>query len=418
MLHEWWVLRAFNRGTIIVLLVTALDSFGYFGIQGVLFNLYLLRLGLGAELIGLLIASGQLTWAAVALPAGAVGRRFGLRVALVAGGALSALGMGLVLLVELLPGSLWLPWLFGSWSILWIGAALYSVNSPPYLMHVTTAATRHQAFAAQGAVIAFMGFGGSLAGGLLPGLFAAVTGASLAQPAPYRYALWAAPLAYLLCALLWCGAQPVAPVKQAPTARASDKPLGLFGFLVLLVLLQTASEGAMLTFGNVYLDLHLGVPTVLIGTILAAGQLLSVVGILAVPYLLRRHGAPTTLLWTTLGLGATLLPLALVKSWLPATLGLIGIILLSAMNGPLRTVFSQEIVLPRWRTTTSALLTIGMALGWASAAALGGYLIAQRGFSPLFLISAGLALVAALLLLGYLRLQPHASMDVVPEVAE
>src|SRR6187431_535124 len=47
-------------------------------------------------------------------------------------------------------------WLLG------IGAGLYSVNCPPYLMHVNTAETRHHAFAAQGAVLAFMAFAGSL----------------------------------------------------------------------------------------------------------------------------------------------------------------------------------------------------------------------------------------------------------------
>src|ERR671932_559453 len=77
------------------------------GNQAVLLNLYLLRLGLGAQFIGLLIASGQLTWAIAALPAGAIGQRLGLRATLILASALAALGMGLLLLVELLPRSLW-----------------------------------------------------------------------------------------------------------------------------------------------------------------------------------------------------------------------------------------------------------------------------------------------------------------------
>jgi MFS family permease len=405
MFHDWRVLRAFNRGTHIFLMVCALDAFGYFGIQAVLLNLYLLRLGFGSEFIGLLIASGQLIWAIAALPAEAIGRRLGLRTTLILASALAALGMGLVLLVEVLPRPLWTLWLFGSWAVLWIGTALYSVNSPPYLMHVSSVETRNHAFAAQGVLLAFMGFAGSFVAGLLPGLFVSWIGGSLDQPSPYRYALWLAPVSYLLCALLWIGARPVHVVKTTETVSTTSKPLGLFMFLVLMVFLQTASEGAVLTFFNVYLDTHLGVPTAQIGTIFGIGQLLSIVGALAVPHLLLRWGAPSTLAWTTLGIGGAMLPLALLTHWFPATISFTIISSMSAMNGSMRNVFSQEIVLPQWRTTTSALLTIGLALGWASTAALGGYLIAQAGFSMLFLISAGLALAAVVLLWGYMHLQ-------------
>jgi MFS family permease len=403
MVRAWEALRGFNRGTVIFLLVCALDAFGYFGIQNVLFNLYLLRLGFGPEFIGLLIASGQLLWAVAALPAGVAGQRLGIRATMILAFVLAALGMGLVLLVETLPRSLWPAWLLACWGVLWVGTALYSVNSPPYLMQVTTARTRAYAFAAQGVVLAIMGFAGSFVAGLLPGIAVARLGGSLEQASPYRFALWAAPVAYLLCALLWTGARPVQVAKPAEEAQAAPKPLGLFVFLVLMVFLQTASEGALLSFFTVYLDTRLGVPTGQIGAIVGIGQLLSVTGVLAVPHLLLRCGAPQTLKWTTLGIGLAMVPLALLPQWLPAAVGFAGVSALSAINGPVRNVLSQEIVAPRWRPTTSALLTVGLALGWASTAAIGGYLIAQAGFDKLFLISAGLALAAALLLWAYLR---------------
>src|SRR3954469_19119079 len=322
MFQDWRVFRAFNCGTHIFLIVCALDAFGYFGIQAVLLNLYLLRLGYGAQFIGLLIASGQLIWAIAALPAGAIGRRLGLRATLILSSILAALGMGLLLLVEVLPRPVWILWLFGCWAILWIGAALYRRKRPLYLMHVTTAATRKHAFAAQGAVLAFMGFAGSLVAGWLPEVLVPWAGGSLEQASPYRYALWAAPVSYLLCALLWTGARPVRVVKTSAAVSTTSKPLGLFVLVVLLVFLQTASEGA-LSFFNVYLDTHLGVPTPQIGSILSIGQLLSIVGVLAVPHLLLRFGAPSTLTWTTLGVGIAMVPLALFPHWFPATIGFI-----------------------------------------------------------------------------------------------
>src|SRR5262245_34981756 len=113
MVSDWHILQTFHRSIWRYLLVWALLSFSYFGVQSVLLNLYLLRLGFGSPFIGMLAASGQLIWAVAALPAGVLGRRVGLRTALVAGSALLALAMRALLLVEALPRSLWTLWLFG-----------------------------------------------------------------------------------------------------------------------------------------------------------------------------------------------------------------------------------------------------------------------------------------------------------------
>src|SRR5437870_10570516 len=95
----WFIVRGFNSSVRLWLLTWALAAFGYFGLQGVLLNLYLLRLGFGPEFIGLLLGSGQLMWAIAAIPAGAVGRRIGLRTALLSGIVLLGVAFALRLLV-------------------------------------------------------------------------------------------------------------------------------------------------------------------------------------------------------------------------------------------------------------------------------------------------------------------------------
>lgn len=405
MLSDWRVVRGFNRNIWIFLSAWGLAAFGYFGIQGVLLNLYLLRLGFGPEFIGLLIASGQIIWAILALPAGAVGRQLGLRAALVTGYTLSALGIGLLLLVETLPQPMWSSWLYGCWMLMWVGVALNTVNSIPYLMSVSSAEERNHAFSAQGAVIALMAFMGSLLAGLLPGLFITLLGGSLDQPAPYRHALWLSPLMFLLCALLWTRAQPARLLKQGAAVSSSPRPyLGLFIFLGLIVFLPSASEGALRAFFNVYLDTALNVPLSQIGTIFAVGQLLPVVIAVMIPQLLRRWGTPLTLSLSAAGVGLAMLPLIMLSHWLPAALGFMGVVAMMTVNAPARNIFSQEITPEQWRTTTSAIVTIGLALGWASSAAFGGYIITSVGFKGLFVISAVLAGVAAIALWVYARL--------------
>ena len=403
MFRDWRVLFTFNRNVRLFLLAWALIAFGYFGVQGVLLNLYLLRLGFDTQFIGSLIASGQIAWALAALPAGAIGRRFGLRTALIIGSAISALGIGFLLIVEWLPKNDWAAWLYFAWILTWLGAALLTVNSIPYLLHMSTAEERNHAFVAQGAVIALLGFVGSVVAGFLPGVFADWIASALDQPAPYWYPLWLVPLVHLLCVVIWAKAQPVHLVKDSDSLEAAPMPLGIFVFLGLVVFLQTAGEGSVRAFFNVYLDQALQMPTTQIGAIFGIGQLVPVFISLIAPTLLSRWGAARVLALTSLGAGLVTLPLALFQHWIPATFGFVGLLSMLAINAPSRSIFSQEIVPPRWRTTTSAIATIGIGLGWASTALVGGYLIPRAGFSGLFWIGALLAFVAAVLLWGYNR---------------
>ena len=55
------------------------------------------------------------------------------------------------------------------------------------------------------------------------------------------------------------------------------------------------------------------------------------------------------------------------------------------------------------RTTTAAILTVGMGLGWASSAAVGGLLLEIMDFSGLFYLTAALAVLAAIVTWGYQR---------------
>src|SRR5690606_16661039 len=127
-------LRLLNRDIRFLLGMWALTAFAYFGIQGVLLNLYLLRLGYGPEFIGLLIGSGQLVWAAFALPAGMIGQRLGLRTALLAAHPLLAIGGGGILWAEHLPAAWQTAGLMAAWTVMWLGASLMTVNATPYMM--------------------------------------------------------------------------------------------------------------------------------------------------------------------------------------------------------------------------------------------------------------------------------------------
>jgi MFS family permease len=403
MLTDWRILLTFNGNLKRFLASWGLGSFAYFGIQGVLLNLYLIRLGYGPEFIGLLIASGQVVWGLMALPAVYVGRRLGFKAILVGGYLLQMLSMALVLSVEMLPPSLWAEWLFGSWVITWTGAALHTVNGIPYLMSASSPRERNYAFAAQAAIMPLMAFAGSIIAGLLPGQLAVWLGVSLDDPAPYRAALWLVPTCNLISATILMFSTQVQPVVEAAGAMVTRAPWRLFFFLGALTFLQTSGEGIIRTFFNVYLDQDLLVPTVQIGAIMGIAQLAPVASALLLPILLARWGAARTMSFASAVLGVVVLPLALIPLWPLATLGFIGVLSMSTVNGTSRNLFSQEVVAVRWRGTAAAVLTIGLALGWAGSAAGGGYLIGQLGFRGLFLLVVPVAWMSSFLVWSYMR---------------
>jgi MFS family permease len=168
MRNFWNVARQFDRNILRFLLVWSMIGFAYFGIIGVVLNLYLVRLGYGPEFIGRLHASGQLTWAIFALPAGLIGRKWGIKQAIIAATVVNAVGTIVMIAAESLPADLLSAGLTAGWLLTWIGAALITVNGAPYLMAVITPENRGYGFSAQQAAMGAATFRWQPAGRRLP----------------------------------------------------------------------------------------------------------------------------------------------------------------------------------------------------------------------------------------------------------
>src|SRR4051794_35245445 len=116
------------------------------GINSVIINLYLLRLGYGPEFIGLFNAAGLLAIAIFSLPSGMVGRRWGPRSGMIIGTSLMLIGYSLVPFGELVPAGIRSIWLVTMSVCGSCGIALYVVNTSPFLMGATGAVERNHAF--------------------------------------------------------------------------------------------------------------------------------------------------------------------------------------------------------------------------------------------------------------------------------
>jgi len=164
----------------------------------------------------------------------------------------------------------------------------------------------------------------------------------------------------------------------------------MLGAMALVTLLRAAGVGTSRVFFNVYLDDGLGVSTAQIGTLFAIVQLASVPAALAMPYLAARSGLYRVVVWCSLGIAASMLPLALVPHWAAATIGRIGTYSLSAIADPALSVYQLELVPQRWRSVMAGVASTALGVSWTALAFGGGFLIAGLGYRALFLGAAGL----------------------------
>jgi MFS family permease len=411
LLNYWYSLRRFNRDVYLYLIATALMGFTIDGgIYSVLFNLYLLRLGHGPELIGLVNSAGLITFASFSLPAGLLGSRWGGRRMMLAGLYLMIVGCSLLPFVEFMPLDWQVSWLIFTYVPTFLGLSLFFVNAAPFIMEVITPEERSQVFSVQVALWALAGFTGSLVGGFLPGFFATFLNSSLNEPDPYRYPLWLAAILLLPAIIAMSTTRPV-DTKQAPQEKKPGISLNQMGLLMLGVvammalirLLQVASMGTASTFINVYLDTNLHVSTATIGLLSALARLLSVPAALLTPFLSARRGSASVVVWASLGSTLSMLPLIFIPHWLAAGLSFMGVVALSSLRYSAFMVYSMELAPPDWRSTMSGAGEMAAGFSFALMALSGGYIIATLGYHTLFLIGFALSLVGTLLFWAYAR---------------
>ena len=397
-------LRQFNRDVRLFLVATALNGFSRFGIQMLLLNLYLLRLGYGPEFIGLFTAVSTFAYTLFCLPAGALGTRWGSRRMLITGAGMMMAGSLLLPLAEMTPPAWRAAWLMATSVLARLGLALYHVNGAPFLMGITGSEERVHAFSVEAGLGLLTGFAGSLVGGLLPGLFAAATSLPLEDPAPYRYPLLISGLLVIPAVLaLLSTHESHAERASERVARSTRPPYGLLALVAAVIFLRTAGEGPLRTFFNVYLDDALHTPTALIGSVTAAIQLLSGLAALAAPLVVARWDNRRIIILGALGTALSLLPVALIPHWKAAGLGTLGLSVLSWISLiPLR-IYTQEIVSSGWQPAMSGVLNMADGLSVAAMSLGGGYIISAVGYPALFLLGAALTASSALVFWAYFR---------------
>ena len=145
-------LRMINRDARLAILAMTAFGFTFYGLLAVVLNLYLLRLGYGPAFVGQFLGFGWLTYAATALLAGVMGRRWGSRRMMILGLGLHSLFLALIPLAANVRPSWQSAYLVVTYGLSLFFLATFLVNNIPYLMSVTAAEERTHAFSVRGAL--------------------------------------------------------------------------------------------------------------------------------------------------------------------------------------------------------------------------------------------------------------------------
>jgi MFS family permease len=374
---------------------TALLAGAHLGMMQLLKVLYILRLGYGPDYVGTVFASGALSFMLGSMVAGALGARFSPTRVIVVGAVVNVAGMALLPFTEAVPLSLRTFWPLLVQIVSSSGWAIVQVNLVPALAAFTTDDTRRGAFAMREALAGVGMFVCTLVGGLLPGLFASMTGTTTDDPTPYRLGLWGVVAVGAIGILPFLWVRRVEASRPSRTERQTRPPLLPLVVLVASGFLNNGATASCKAFASAYLDRAFGLPASLIGTVSSIGMLLAVAAALSGPRLARRHGGTYAMALAAMLLSLSLAQMGLVRHWLAVAIGYAIMLAVTALYVPAYQAQQMEMVAPQWRSLISAAGSMGMSLGFGTVSFGGGYIVTGLGYRPLFIIGAIMALGSA-----------------------
>ena len=441
-----WRFGRFQRNARLYLVSNALSGVTT-GIFLVLYNLYLVALGYGADFIGLILLVGTLGAGLAIFPAGWCVDRFGGKAILIWSSLLIAVaGIGLLLLRQPIP-------LLASSFVTGVGGAFVLVVNAPFLTVNSTPAERSHLFSLNIVLSLVTTVLGKVVGGVLPAWLMAPLPPWLAwflasQPAArsYQLALLLAgaiagpslvPLFLLSddrpdpCEAWHPQGPPTQPNHPVPlhlgdvpppddgaaahtggargrmTCSGTGKrcgvvgPLWVPGQLVLLSLTQVLiglGAGLFIPYFNIYFVQHLHASSALFGVVDGSATAITALFTLAAPWLAMRVGKVNTIALTQLASIPLLLTIGLTDVLpLAAVLYLFRYGLMDMSNGVFQ-VFSMEEVPEQRRGLANSSYQASFQVAWALSASLGGLIIVHLGYPPIFM----LAVVCYLLSVGVL----------------
>jgi MFS family permease len=380
MAQYWQDLRQMSRDARIFLAAAAVVGLGISGFS-VIYNLYLLELGLSPGNIGTIIAASVVGLAVAGLPGSYLADRTNPRLIVLAAIAASVMTMSLRATFTSVGGLILAAFLNGA------NSSLFWVAGLTLMAAITSARDRSMLFSLSGLTAGLISVPGNLLAGSLPQLYRQAMGITLLQAE--RLTLFSMTLFMLMGLILFSRLRASGAVRphasSEPTAEstrvAAPADIGTMLLQVgLVAALIGLADGLFFPFGNIFFKQRYGFEPAQVGYVFAANEGLVVVLFLFLPLLTAR--------WKKAHILATFrfiaLPLiAVLALGIPAWLaGPSFALALTAFTTTMVTGDNiiVDIVPAAFRARAAGVRYLGVSLGAIVSNAVGGWLIQNQGY--------------------------------------
>lgn len=392
-LHYIQPMRTFNRDARLFLWTTVINGIILSSWQ-LFFNIYMLENGFTRDFLGIINSLPSLTALLLGIPIGRLSDRIGRRQAIVLGILLS----GFTFLGQII---------FKQPVVIIIMAALTGifnmfviVSISPLMMKLSDANNRTLLFSINYGLQTIAGAVGSLFAGQLPAFFGSVLDVDATSAIAYRAVLILMLLLGTTALIpLWMMKEPPSPqtqLKSGPDAKS------LFsGLTRLTVKLATPNfligvgAAILIPYMNVFFKDRFNISDSLLGLLFSLSFLFISLGTFVGPRLAERLGGKIrTVAFTQLGSVLFMLMIGFVPSLWVAGFGFLMRAALMNMSAPLYSAFCMEQTPEHQQGMASSVLNVAWLVGWAVGPYISGVVQERYGFTPLFIATTILYIIA------------------------
>jgi len=394
----------FNRETKLFLFSTLLYGFA-FSVWELFFNLYILSLGFNSDVLGLIRSATPLSALLLGLPLGLLSDRIGRRKCMLIGLAIGFLGM--FLQIRLL--NPFVIFFFGL--VQGAGFMLYRVSQPPFIMAVSKQENQALIFSLNFGLLTIAATIGNLVGGQVPQFLERWLDLAQGTAASYQ---WVITAGILLAATSLIPIFLISDQTQAQKIRQARQPIKtvirkltarpIVRQLAIINVIMGFGAALLIPYLNVFLREKFAIGDQLLGLIFSLSSLLVFLGSIVTPWLVKTtrsriiptvatQGASIVFLFT-LGFSPVL--------WIAAVSLLLRTVLMQ-MSSPLLENYTMLISKPEEQGAISSVKGIGWQAGQASGIFISGLVQSRLGFSPLFITTGLLYIIAIYLTWVYFR---------------
>lgn len=391
--HYVQPLRTFNRDARLFLWATVINGIIFSGWQ-LFFNIYMLEGGFTREFLGIVNSLPSLTALLLGIPIGRLSDRMGRKQAILLGMMLSSVSLlgqvtfkepALVVTMAALTG------IFNMFVI---------VSISPLMMKLSDGSNRTLLFSINYGVQTIAGAVGSLFAGQLPRLFGTLLDVGATSAIAYQAVLIVTLLLGTTALIpLWRMTEPQSPqTTPEPGIRTTGMGSGLTRLTVKLAtpnFLIGMGAAILIPYMNVFFKDRFEISDSLLGLLFSLSSLFIGIGSLIGPRLSTRLGGKIrTVAVTQLASVAFMLMVGFAPSLWVAGFAFLMRAALMNMSSPLYSAFCMEQTPERQQGLASSVLNVAWQIGWSVGPYISGVVQQRYGFSPLFITTTILYLIA------------------------